>query len=776
MTDKSETTLNVDPVCGMTVSPENPKGGSYPYRDRIYFFCNPRCRDKFIAEPETFLSPKAAKASPETPIAGAVYTCPMHPEVREKAMGACPFCGMGLEPETPSPDESPNLELIEMTKRFQLSLALAAPLVILSMADMIFPMSILDPSHPRLLIWIQFLLATPLVFWCGSPFFYRAWRSFVNRNLNMFTLIAAGVGAAYLDSLVALFTPQLFPSSFRNAGGQVGTYFESAGMIIALVLLGQVLELRARGRACSAMKALLGLAPKTARRVFDDGREEDVLINEVEAGFSLRVRPGEKIPADGLALEGHSSVDESFLTGEPLPIEKKSGDKVYGGSLNGSGSFLMRAELVGARSLLSQIAQMVAQAQRSKAPIQKTADRVARYFVLFVIAVAILTAAAWAYLGPEPRWSYALVNAISVLIIACPCALGLATPMSLTVGVGRGAEAGILIKDAQSLELMEKVNTLLVDKTGTLTEGKPKLSTLLPAAGHDETELLRLAAGLEKASEHPLAAAILSEAKRRGSGIENISDFKAFPGQGALGKIQGQTVALGSMNFMAEMNMDLDATHQRAEKLRADGEIVVFVSRGEKIVGLIGVLDPIKSSTPEALEKLREEGIEIVMVTGDHATTAEIVARKLGIKKVMSGTLPSQKKDIVKRFQEEGRIVAMAGDGVNDAPALAQAHVGIAMGTGSDVAIQGSSLTLVHGDLKNIARARRLSLATMKNIRQNLFWAFAYNALAIPIAAGVLYPWLGVSSLLSPMLAGAAMSFSSVSVILNALRLKKLKF
>ncbi len=758
----------IDPVCGMTVDPSKPRGGVHHYQGENYYFCSLGCREKFSANPLQYLNPGGASVSSPTQIPGAVYTCPMHPEVHHVGLGACPFCGMALEPELVSSEEAPNQELLDMSRRFNISLAFALPLLFISMSGMTLGLSTQGA------LWIQFVLATPIVLWGGKPFFERGWQSVANKSLNMFTLIAVGTGAAYVDSVVALIDPNLFPVSFRGFNGQVGVYFESAGVIITLVLLGQVLELRARGRASLAIKSLLELAPKIVRKVFDDGREEDVPLDQMQKGDILRVRPGEKIPTDGIVLEGGSSVDESMLSGESIPVEKISGDKVTGGTLNGAGSFLMRASLVGAETLLSKIVRMVGEAQRSRAPIQKMADRVAGWFVQMVIILAALTAILWAFFGPAPRLRYALVNAVAVLIIACPCALGLATPMSVMVGAGRGAQMGILFKNAEALELLEKVDTVVVDKTGTLTEGKPKIASIISEPGQDEIKILGLAAALERASEHPLATAIMAGARERGIIVGELSDFRSFAGKGVSGQIAGRLAALGNAKFMGEMEIEFEGLRERAELLRREGQTVVFISQDKRAIGVIGVLDPIKSATKEALSMLRADGVRVVMITGDNRTTAEAIARQLDITEIEASVLPQQKQEIIKRMQDQGHIVAMAGDGVNDAPALAQAQVGIAMGTGSDAAIESAGVTLIKGDLRGIARARRLSSATMRNIRQNLFWAFAYNSLALPIAAGALYPLFGVSALLSPMIASAAMSFSSVSVITNALRLRQL--
>jgi len=700
------------------------------------------------------------------------YTCPMHPEIVRDQAGNCPICGMALEPRSVSLEEEENPELVDMTRRFWIGVALTAPLLIIAMSDNL-------PGHPLLRIasmqtlgWIEFALATPVVLWCGWPFFARAWQSIVNGSLNMFTLIGLGVAVAYVYSVIAKLFPTAFPASFREED-VVPVYFEAAAAITTLVLLGQVLELKARSRTGAAIRALLGLAPKTARRIHEDGTEEDVPLDRVKAGDRLRVRPGEKIPVDGVLVEGASAVDESMVTGESIPVEKHAGDRVIGATLNSTGSFVMRAERVGSETLLAQIVQMVADAQRSRAPIQKLADVVAAYFVPVVIAVAVLTFFIWFAVGPEPRMVHGLINAVAVLIIACPCALGLATPMSIMVAMGKGAAAGLLFKNAEAIEVMRKVDTLVVDKTGTLTEGKPKLVAVKTVDGWEEAKLLLLAASLEHASEHPLAAAIVSGAGERGLEPAKMESFESISGKGVRGSVGGQSVALGNRTLLEQLELDAGELITKAEAMQSNGQTVMFVAVEDKVVGLIGVSDPIKASTQEAIRQLHEEGIRIVMLTGDNRTTAESVAGKLDVDEVIAGVLPEQKMEVIKRLQSQGRIVAMAGDGVNDAPALAQAHVGIAMGTGADVAMQSAGVTLVKGDLRGIVRARRLSRATMRNIKQNLFWAFVYNALGVPIAAGILYPFFGL--LLSPMIAAAAMSFSSVSVVGNALRLRRVR-
>ena len=744
------------------------------YEGQDFFFCSPSCRDKFGANPAKYapLSDAGSDRTPATPMPAATqYTCPMHPEIVRSAPGSCPICGMALEPRTVTLDGEENLELRDMSRRFWVSVALAAPVLFLAMADMVPGRLVGHLVSARAVTWIELMLATPVVLWGGWPFFERGWQSIVNRSPNMFTLIALGVGTAYLYSVTATLFPGLFPDSFRGHSGEVPVYFEAAAIITALVLLGQVLELRARSQTSGAIKALLGLAPKTARVIGDDGRESNVPLDQVQPGDRLRVRPGEKVPVDGVVLEGHSSIDESMVTGEPIPVEKEPGSRVTGATVNGTGSFVMRAERVGSDTLLAQIVRMVSEAQRSRAPIQRLADQVSAYFVPAVVVAAILTFVAWSLVGPEPRMAYALVNAVAVLIIACPCALGLATPMSIMVGTGRGALAGVLIKNAEALEVMEKVDTLVVDKTGTLTEGKPRLVSIEPLAGHEESDVLRLAASLEQASEHPLAAAIVAAAQQRGLRLGGVDGFRSVTGKGVVGHVDGRSVALGNRRLFEEVGIDPGPLVERAEALRREGQTVMFVGIDGKPAGFLGVADPIKESTPEAIAMLHRDNVRIVMVSGDNRTTAESVARKLGLDAVEAEVLPEQKVAAIKRLQAEGRIVAMAGDGINDAPALAQAHVGIAMGTGTDVAMESADVTLVKGDLRGIVRARRLSRATMRNIRENLFFAFIYNALGVPVAAGVLYPVFGL--VLSPIIASAAMTFSSVSVIGNALRLRK---
>ena len=770
----STTTAQLDPVCGMTVDPDG-AAGSFDYQGTTYYFCSTHCLHRFRDNPESFLQKVAAQPiaitrQPAPPTPGQKYTCPMHPEIIRDAPGSCPICGMALEPLVVSLNEEENTELRDMTRRFWIAVALSIPVFLLGMSDLIpgQPLQRLLPMS--MLAWVQLVLASPVVLWAGWPFFERAWQSIVNRSLNMFTLIGLGVGVGYLFSVVATVVPGIFPASFRDAHGNVPVYFEAAAVITTLVLLGQVLELRARGQTGAAIKALLGLAPKTARRIRDDGGEEDVPLDRVHAGDRLRVRPGEKVPVDGVVLEGSSAVDESMITGEPIPVQKRPDDRVVGATVNGTGSFVMRAERVGAETLLSQIVQMVAEAQRSRAPIQRLADVVSSYFVPAVMLVAVLTFAIWSIWGPEPRMAHGLVNAVAVLIIACPCALGLATPMSIMVATGKAALNGVLFRNAEAIEVMRKVDTLVVDKTGTLTEGQPKLVTIKTNGSLDERTLLRLAGSLERHSEHPLAEAIAAGARDRDVELTEAVGFVSATGKGVIGDVDGKRVAVGNRALLDEFKLDASELGDEAENLRADGQTIMFVVVDGKTAGLLGVADPIKETTPDAVKQLHSEGIRIVMLTGDSRTTAEAVARRLEIDEVVAEVLPDQKVDAVKRLQNAGRVVAMAGDGINDAPALAQAHVGIAMGTGTDVAMQSADVTLVKGDLRGIVRARSLSRATMANIKQNLFFAFIYNTLGVPIAAGVLYPFFGI--LLSPMIAAAAMSFSSVSVIANALRLR----
>ncbi len=824
----SATGTVIDPVCGMEISREDAVG-SYAHEGQEYFFCNPSCLENFRANPSQYLSPGQAEAAsgvgvirqptdrpgpnavrPYDARANAIYTCPMDPEVRKQGPsacpkcgmaleplrataaatrteyvcpmhpevvrnepGSCPICGMALEPRSVTVAEETNPELVLMTRRFWACLALTVPVFLIAMSEMIPGQPLQHLFSPRLLGLAEFALASPVVLWGGWPFFERGWASVINRHLNMFTLIAVGTGTAYVYSVVAVLSPGVFPESFRGPGGAVPVYFEASAVITTLVLLGQVLELRARAQTSSAIKALLGLAPKTARVVRDDGNEEDVPLDRLERGDRLRVRPGEKVATDGVILEGSSSIDESMVTGEPIPVEKRVGDRVTGGTVNGPGSFLMRAERVGSDTLLAHIVQLVSEAQRSRAPIQRLADVVSSYFVPTVVLISVLTFAVWASVGPQPRLAYALVNAVAVLIIACPCALGLATPMSIMMGTGRGALAGVLIKNAEALQVLEKVDTLVVDKTGTLTEGKPRLASVHALPGWDEAEVLRLAAILERGSEHPLAAAIVAGAQERGIELGEAREFLSLTGEGVVGKVEGKALALGNRRLFDKLKIELAALGNKASQLRGEGQTMVFMAVDGLACGLLAVTDPIKPSTPDALRVLQKDGIRIVMLTGDTRATAEAVARRLGIGEVEAEVLPEQKGKVIERLQAQGRVVAMAGDGVNDAPALAQAQVGIAMGTGTDVAIESAGVTLVKGDLRGIVRARRLSKATMRNIRQNLFFALVYNTLGVPLAAGVLYPVLGL--LLSPMLAAAAMTFSSVSVISNALRLRRLE-
>jgi Cu+-exporting ATPase len=762
-------TTAVDPVCGMDVEPGRAAGGGAEHAGMTYWFCSPSCREKFLADPHRYLStapaPSASVAPPAAPIADdRIYTCPMHPEVRQRGPGFCPTCGMALEPEAPSAEEEASAELVDMTHRFWISLALTVPLVAMAMGDMFAPTMI-----KRAGLWIQLVLAAPAVLWGGWPFFVRGWRSIVVRRLNMFTLIALGTATAFAYSVFAMLFPGALPEGMRHHGSPP-VYFEAAAVITTLVLLGQVLELRARSATSGAIRALLGLAPKTARRLHDDGTEDDVPLAHVQVGDRLRVRPGERVPVDGVVLDGRSGVDESMITGEAIPVEKVSGSRLIGGTVNGTGGFVMRAERVGADTLLAHIVRMVAEAQRSRAPIQRLADSVSAWFVPAVVLVAMATALVWGLWGPGPRFAYALVNAVAVLIIACPCALGLATPMSIMVATGRGAQGGVLIKNAEALETMEKVDTVVVDKTGTLTEGKPRLMTLISTPPFSEAELLSLAAGLERSSEHPLAAAVLAGAAERGVAPAAIDRFQSVTGQGVTGLAAARKLGLGNLRLLAALGVDATPLRERAEALRREGQTVMHLVADGSLAGLLGVADPIKSGTPEAIRQLHAEGLRVVMLTGDNRTTAEAVARALGLDEVIAEVQPAEKADVVKRLQGQGHVVAMAGDGVNDAPALAQAQVGIAMGTGTDVAMESAGVTLVKGDLRGIVRARRLSGATMRNIRENLLWAFLYNALGVPIAAGVLYPVFGL--LLSPIIASAAMSLSSVSVIANALRLR----
>ncbi|HVI33995.1 heavy metal translocating P-type ATPase [Phenylobacterium sp.] len=758
----------IDPVCGMTVDPH-----ATPHRaehhGQPYYFCSAGCRNKFAADPERYLSAEKAQA-PEAP-PGTIYTCPMHPEVRQVGPGSCPICGMALEPEVFSADAGPNPELVDFTRRFWIGLVLTLPVLALEMGGHLTGLT--ERIGGQLSNWLQLALATPVVLWSGWPFFERGWRSLATRNLNMFTLIGMGVGVAWAYSVVATVAPGVFPEAFRRHDGSVAIYFEAAAVIVVLVLLGQLLELRAREQTSGAIKALLDLAPKTARRVRDDGADEEVTLDLIVVGDRLRVRPGEKVPVDGELVEGRVAIDESMVTGESMPVTKEAGDKVVGGSINKTGSFVMRAEKVGADTLLSQIVQMVAQAQRSRAPIQRMADRVSGWFVPAVIAVAVLAFIGWAMFGPEPAYTFALVSAVSVLIIACPCALGLATPISIMVGVGRGAQAGVLIKNAEALERFETIDTLVIDKTGTLTEGRPAVTAIRPAPGFEEAELLRLAASLERGSEHPLADAVVRAALDRGLTLAEATGFDSPVGKGVLGSVDGRRLVLGSGKFQAEQGIDTSALDAEAEALRADGATAIFMAVEGQAAAVFAIADPVKATTPEAVRALKAEGVRLVMMTGDNRTTALAVARRLGIDEVEAEVLPQDKAAVVQKLRAEGRKVAMAGDGVNDAPALAAAEVGIAMGAGADVAIESAGVTLLKGDLQGIVKARRLSRAVMRNIRQNLFFAFVYNAAGVPIAAGVLYPVFGL--LLSPAIAAAAMALSSVSVVGNALRLRGVK-
>ncbi len=816
-----------DLVCGMTMDDKDAAGTS-SYEGVTYYFCSAKCKEKFEMYPASYagghgmeqknkhasgscltcsrplipgqphehstdieytcpmhpevrqMGPGACQKcgmalEPASPSAAAVkteWTCPMHPEIVRDAPGTCPLCGMALEPRTVSLEEEENPELLDMTRRFKVGVLLSVPLIYTAMGGLV---PLIDPARfisPSVLTWLELLLATPVVLWGGWPFFVRAWRSIVTWNPNMFTLIGLGVAIAYIYSLVAALLPGIFPAAFRGPEGEVGTYFEAAAVITTLVLLGQVLELRARSKTGAAIKALLGLAPKTARRVKEE-KEEDVPLEQVQAGDLLRVRPGEKVPVDGVVTEGASSIDESMITGEPIPVEKHAGERVVGATVNGTGSLIMRAEKVGSETLLAQIVHMVAEAQRSRAPIQKLADIIAGYFVQIVVSIAVSTFIVWVLVGPEPRFVYALVNAVAVLIIACPCALGLATPVSIMVSMGKGATAGVLFKNAEAIEHMRKVDTLVTDKTGTLTVGRPKLNAVVSDGEYDEKSLLLFASSIEQGSEHPLAAAIVEGAKERGVQPKGTGNFRSLTGKGVTGSVQSHSVALGNRALLEELSVNPGGLAAKAEELRKDGQTVMFVVVDGKAAGLLGVADPVKETTAEAVRLLHDDGVRIVMLTGDNRTTAEAVAKKLGIDEVAAEVLPDQKADVVKRLQAEGKFVAMAGDGINDAPALAQAQVGIAMGTGTDVAMESAGVTLIKGDLRGILRARLLSRATMKNIKQNLFFAFVYNSLGVPVAAGVLYPFLGI--LLSPIVAAAAMSFSSVSVVGNALRLRRVQ-
>jgi P-type Cu+ transporter len=805
----------IDPVCGMRVDPLR-SAGNFEYRGRLYYFCGKRCLEKFRQEPERFASSKATTQSlaatekpPATAVREAEYTCPMHPEIRRHEAGPCPKCGMALEPAVSpqfdkakyfcpmhpqiarsepgdcpicgmaleqriiSIEEEANPELVDVTRRFRVSVVLAVPLLLLAMSEMLPGEPVQHTLPAWLTDWVELFLATPAVLWAGWPLFLRGWRSIVNRSLNMFTLISMGIGVAYGYSLFAILFPRLFPRSFRLVDGSVPVYFEAAAIITSLVLLGQVLELRARSRTGSAIRALLGLVPTTARVIREDGREEDISLDRVTPGFRLRVRPGEKIPVDGAVLEGTSFVDESMVTGEAIPVEKKPGDSLIGATVNGSGGFVMQVQRVGSDTLLAQIVRMVGEAQRSRAPVQRLADIVSSYFVPAVVLAAVVTFVVWALVGPQPRMAYALVNAIAVLIIACPCALGLATPMSIMVGTGRGAMDGVLIKNAEALEILEKIDTLVVDKTGTVTEGKPRLISITAAGQLNENEVLRLAASVERGSEHPLAAAIVKGAEEKHLPLSHAEDFKSVSGKGVFARIEGHAVALGNRRMMEALGIGTDQIPSQADAATNSGRTVMYVAVDRQFAGFIGVVDPIKRSTPEALTLLHDEGIRVVLATGDNRATARAVAKQLDIDEVEAEVLPDQKAAVVKQLQSEGHIVAMAGDGINDAPALAQAQVGIAMGSGTDVAMQSAGVTLIKGDLRAIAKARRLSRAVMTNIRQNLFFAFFYNAVGVPLAAGVLYPAFGL--LLSPIIASAAMSFSSVSVVGNALRLRHVR-
>ena len=788
----------IDPVCGMTVDPATARGGSHEYKGTTYYFCAPGCRQKFAANPEQYLATKPSmaghghshahgddarerqvtvhvrrpkRAEPTGSASASQWTCPMHPEVVQNGPGSCPICGMALEPKTISAVPETNPELVDMSRRFWVSLALTVPILVLAMGDMVTGGAVHRVVPPAAGSWLELLLATPVCTWAAWPFHVRAVSSLKTGNLNMFTLISLGVVVAYLQSVVAVLAPGMFPAAFRNHSGRVDVYFEAAAVIVTLVLLGQVLELRARGRTGAAIRKLLNLAPTSARRVRDRGGDEEVPIADVIPGDRLRVRPGERIPVDGAVVEGASAVDESMVSGEPIPVHKHPGDAVVGGTVNGTGTFVMRAERVGADTLLARIVAMVSDAQRSRAPIQRLADRVSGYFVPTVVVVAVATFLVWSWIGPEPRMAYGIVNAIAVLIIACPCALGLATPMSIMVASGKGATLGVLFRNAEAIETLERVQVMLVDKTGTLTQGKPDLESVSWLPGFDERGVLTAAASLEQSSEHPLAAAIVKAAEARSLQLQPISDFESKTGKGVIGRVEGRTVAVGNLALLRDLGIEDGELARRAETQRAEGHTVVFVAIDGRPAGLLGIGDPIRVSAADAVRALRAENLRIVMVTGDSKTTARAVGRRLGIDDVRAEVLPGDKLEVVRELQAEGLVVAMAGDGINDAPALAAADVGIAMGTGTDVAMESASVTLVKGDLKGLVRARRLSRQTMANIRQNLFFAFLYNALGVPIAAGVLYPWTGL--LLSPMIAAAAMSLSSVSVIANALRLQR---
>ena len=757
-----------DPVCGMNVDPHTTQHRA-DHAGHTYYFCSAGCRKKFVAEPARYLDPKESQRDAVAP--DAIYTCPMHPEIRQVGPGSCPICGMALEPVDVTAEQGPNPELVDMTRRFWIALVLTIPVFALEMGQHLMGLGHLVGQTTS--NWIQLVLATPVVLWAGAPFFARGWQSIQTRQLNMFTLIALGTGAAWIYSMAATLIPDIFPAGFRNEDGSVPVYFEAASVITVLVLLGQVLELRARESTSGAIRALLDLAPKTARLIDTDGNEREIPLNDVTIGDRLRVRPGEKVPVDAIVREGRSAIDESLVTGESLPVTKETGDTVIGGTLNQSGSLVIEADRVGRDTMLARIVALVAEAQRSRAPIQRLADAVAGWFVPAVILVALLAFAAWAIWGPEPRFTYALIAAVAVLIIACPCALGLATPMSIMVGVGRGAQAGVLIKNAEALERLEMVDTLVVDKTGTLTQGKPAVTAIIPAKSFDENELLRLAASVERASEHPLAAAVVAAAQDRKLSLISVTDFDAPAGKGALGMVDGRRLTIGNAAFLREQSINVSELIATAEDLRREGATSIFVGIDGRAAGVIAIADPIKPSTPAALAALKADGVRVVMLTGDNRTTAQAIARRLGITDVAAEVLPDQKSAVVEKLKREGRVVAMAGDGVNDAPALAAADVGIAMGSGTDVAIESASVTLLKGDLTGIVRARQLSKATMRNIRENLFFAFIYNSVGVPIAAGVLYPFFGI--LLSPMIAAAAMSLSSVSVIANAIRLKTVK-
>ena len=752
-----------DPVCGMTVDPHTAQHRTL-HEGQPFYFCSAGCKTKFEASPAKYLE---GRVTPPV-IEGAIYTCPMHPEIRQPGPGFCPICGMALEPETVSADTGPNPELADMTRRFWIGLALTLPVFALEMGGHLTGLH--QWIGQTASNWLQLALATPVVLWAGWPFFERGWASLKTRNLNMFTLIAMGTGVAWVYSIIGTAFPHLFPASMRGPDGAVPVYFEAAAVITVLVLLGQVLELRAREKTSGAIRALLDLSPKSARRIASDGTESDISLDAVQSGDRLRVRPGERVPVDGEIVDGRSTIDESMVTGESMPVTKATGENVIGGTMNQSGAFVMRADKVGRETMLAQIVQMVAQAQRSRAPIQKLADQVSGWFVPAVIAIALIAFAAWGLFGPEPRFTYGLIAAVSVLIIACPCALGLATPMSIMVGVGRGAQSGVLIKNAEALERMEKVDTLVIDKTGTLTEGRPSVVAIRTASGFDENELLRLAASLEVASEHPLAAAIVRSSNERGLQLSAVSEFDSPVGKGVTGLVDGKRIVIGNARIMQQANIDTRALDQAADDLRKNGATAIFMSVDENAAGILAIADPVKATTPEAVKALKDAGIRVIMLTGDNATTANAVAQKLGITDVEAEVLPDGKAKIVERLRGEGRVVAMAGDGINDAPALTAADVGIAMGTGTDVAMESAGITLLKGDLNGIVRARHLSAATMANIRQNLFFAFIYNAAGVPVAAGALYPTFGI--LLSPIIAAAAMALSSVSVIGNALRLR----